>query len=311
MVKDITLALGGGGIRGVAHIGVVRVLVSHGFKIKAIAGTSAGGIFGAAYAAGFNSQEIEELAKNFAENPRFKRHSSDRPSLLGVDGIYKILAELLGKKTIEELPVPFVTTAVSIDAGKEIIISKGKVVDAVLATIAIPGVLPSQEIGGKILMDGGVLDPVPVKAARWLIPSLPVVAVVLHKKPENFQDSSKHLPFTIPIPSTIIEQITKLRLVEALTIFTRSAEVSSNRLSDLNLIIDQPDVTIAPLVGQYNLLDKVNASDLIHAGEIAAELMIPQLEKACRNSQLIRRRLKYGIIPLDKTRIGDDMEFID
>jgi NTE family protein len=311
MVKDITLALGGGGIRGVAHIGVVRVLVSHGFKIKAIAGTSAGGIFGAAYAAGFNSQEIEELAKNFAENPRFKRHSSDRPSLLGVDGIYKILAELLGKKTIEELPVPFVTTAVSIDAGKEIIISKGKVVDAVLATIAIPGVLPSQEIGGKILMDGGVLDPVPVKAARWLIPSLPVVAVVLHKKPENFQDSSKHLPFTIPIPSTIIEQITKLRLVEALTIFTRSVEVSSNRLSDLNLIIDQPDVTIAPLVGQYNLLDKVNASDLIHAGEIAAELMIPQLEKACRNSQLIRRRLKYGIIPLDKTRIGDDIDFID
>jgi NTE family protein len=311
MVKDITLALGGGGIRGVAHIGVVRVLESHGFKIKAIAGTSAGGIFGAAYAAGFNSQEIEELAKNFAENPRFKRHSSDRPSLLGVDGIYKILAELLGKKTIEELPVPFVTTAVSIDAGKEIIISKGKVVDAVLATIAIPGVLPSQEIGGKILMDGGVLDPVPVKAARWLIPSLPVVAVVLHKKPENFQDSSKHLPFTIPIPSTIIEQITKLRLVEALTIFTRSAEVSSNRLSDLNLIIDQPDVTIAPLVGQYNLLDKVNASDLIHAGEIAAELMIPQLEKACRNSQLIRRRLKYGIIPLDKTRIGDDIDFID
>jgi NTE family protein len=311
MVKDITLALGGGGIRGVAHIGVVRVLESHGFKIKAIAGTSAGGIFGAAYAAGFNSQEIEELAKNFAENPRFKRHSSDRPSLLGVDGIYKILAELLGEKTIEELPVPFVTTAVSIDAGKEIIISKGKVVDAVLATIAIPGVLPSQEIGGKILMDGGVLDPVPVKAARWLIPSLPVVAVVLHKKPENFQDSSKHLPFTIPIPSTIIEQITKLRLVEALTIFTRSAEVSSNRLSDLNLIIDQPDVTISPLVGQYNLLDKVNASDLIHAGEIAAELMIPQLEKACRNSQLIRRRLKYGIIPLDKTRIGDDIDFID
>ena len=311
MVKEITLALGGGGIRGVAHIGVVRVLVSHGFKIKAIAGTSAGGIFGAAYAAGFNSQEIEEIAKNFTEKPSFKRHSSDRPSLLGVDGIHKILVELLGEKTFEELPIPFVTTAVSIDAGKEIIISKGKVVDAVLATIAIPGVLPSQEIGGKILMDGGVLDPVPVKAARWLNPSLPVVAVVLHKKPANFQESPNQLPFTIPVPSTIAEQITKLRLVEALTIFTRSAEVSSNRLSDLNLIIDQPDVTIAPLVGQYNLLDKVNATDLIRAGEIAAEEMIPQLEKACRNSQLMRRRLKYGFIPLDKTRMGDDIDFID
>jgi len=311
MAKEITLALGGGGIRGVAHIGVVRVLVSHGFIITAIAGTSAGGILGAAFAAGFNSHEIENIANNFAEKPSFKRHSSDRPSLLGVDGIHKILLELLGEKTIEELPIPFVTTAVSIDAGKEIIISKGKVVDAVLATIAIPGVLPSQEIGGKILMDGGVLDPVPVKAARWLNPSLPVVAVVLNKKPDNFQNSPNHLPFTIPVPSTIVEQFSKLRLVEALAIFTKSSEVSSNKLSDLNLIIDQPDVTIAPLVGQYNLLDKVNASDLVRAGEIAAEEMIPLLEKACRNSQTLRRRLKYGFSPLDKTRIGDDIDFID
>jgi len=99
--------------------------------------------------------------------------------------------------------------------------------------------------------------------------------------------------------------------VEALTIFTRSAEVSSNRLSDLNLIIDQPDIVIAPLVGHYNLLDKVNASDLIKAGEIAAEEMIPQLEKACRNSQFVRRSLKYGFIPLDKSRVGDDIDIID
>lgn len=311
MLKEITLALGGGGIRGVAHIGVVRALVSNGFTIKAIAGTSAGGIFGAAFAAGFNSHEIEEIARNFAEKPSFKRQSSDRPSLLGVDGIHKILVELLGEITIEELPIPFVTTAVSINSGKEIIISTGKVVDAVLATIAIPGVLPSQEIGGKILMDGGVLDPVPVKAARWLNPSLPVVAVVLNKKPENFEESPYQLPFTVPVPSTIVDQIKKLRLVEALAIFTRSSEVSSNKLSELNLIIDQPDVTIAPLVGQYNLLDKVDASDLIRSGEIAAEKMIPQLERACRNSQMIRRHLKYGFIPLDKSRMGDDIDFID
>lgn len=311
MTKDISVALGGGGIRGIAHIGVIRVLQDHGFNIKAMAGTSAGGIFGAAFAAGFSPKEVEEIAAKFSENPSFRRQSSDRPSLLGVDGVHKILLELLGDKRIEDLQIPFVTTAVSIESGQEILIHNGKAVDAVLATIAIPGILPSHELGGKVLMDGGVLDPVPVKAARWLDPSLPVVAVVLHKKPSNDDQSGSRLPFPIPGPSSIVEQITKLRLVEALNIFSRSVEVSTNRLSELNLVIDQPDITISPLVGHYNLLDKVNAADLIKAGEEAALQALPELEKACSRTQSLKRTMKYRLMIKDKNLLLEDIQVLD
>lgn len=298
-MKDISIALGGGGIRGIAHIGVIRCLESYGFKIKSIAGTSAGGLIGAAFAAGYTSEEVEEAVNEFSDHPNFKRQSHDKPSLLGVQGISNLLKKMLGDKLIEDFPIPFIATAVSIETGQEIILDKGKAIDAILATIAIPGVLPSQEIGGKILMDGGVLDPIPVRAARWLNPSLPIVAVVLNKKPIDTDIKKTPLPFSIQMPDTIIEQILKMRLVEALQVFTRSIEVSSDRLSELNLIIDKPDVIVEPIVGHYNLLDKVNAIDLIKAGEIAAELTIPDLEKACRGLPSLKRQWRYGLVNND------------
>jgi len=307
-LKDISIALGGGGIRGIAHIGVIRCLESHGFSIKSIAGTSAGGLIGAAFAAGYTSEEIEEAASKFSDNRNFKRQSTDNPSLLGVQGISNLLQKMLGDKRIEDFPIPFVTTAVSIKTGQEIFLNKGKAIDAILATIAIPGVLPSQEIGGRILMDGGVLDPVPVRAARGLNPTLPIVAVVLNKKPIGYNYKESPLPFSIQIPSTIVEQIAKIPLVEALTIFTRSVEVSSDRLSELNLIIDKPDVIIEPIVGQYNLLDKVNAIDLIKAGKIAAELVIPDLEKACRGLPSLKRQWRYGLATDDNVFPIDGIE---
>jgi len=86
---EISLALGGGGIRGVAHIGVLRSLESHGFKIRAIAGTSAGGLVGAVYAAGFNTEEIEETVNELDRNRFFSRHLNEQPSLLGLSSIEK------------------------------------------------------------------------------------------------------------------------------------------------------------------------------------------------------------------------------
>ena len=311
MANEITLALGGGGIRGIAHIGVVKALIRHGITVKSIAGTSAGGILGAVLAAGYSTIQIEEAAERFAENPDFKRKSSDLPSLLGINGIHNLLVEYLSDRLIEDLPIPLVTTAVSVRTGKEILINKGKVVDAVLATIAIPGILPSQDIGGKILMDGGVLDPVPVKAARWLNPTLPVVAVVLHKKPDDYEDSKTPLPIKLPLPTSITDQLSKLRLVEALSIFSKSAEVSSNRLSELTLIIDEPDVIIEPLVGHYNLLDKVHASDLIKAGEEAAEKAMPGLMKAFSSRASIKRIFRYGVSATENSKMMKDMEFFD
>ncbi len=296
-MMDIVIALGGGGVRGIAHIGVIRCLQENGFKICGVAGTSAGGLVGSVFAAGFSTQEIESAARNLNTARSFRRNPEDKPSLLGVSGISNMLFEMLGDKKIEDFDIPFVATAVSLRNGNEIVLNKGKAVDAVLATIAVPGVLPIHEVGGKVLMDGGVLDPVPVTSARWLNPSLPIVAVVLHQKSKEYDPDNLPLPFAVPGPSSVIERLSKVRLVEALKIFARSVEITTEKLSELRLIIDKPDVIIRPSVGNYNLLDKVDPDKLIKKGKIATLAALPEIEKACSSMSTIKRRLRYGSSP--------------
>ena len=102
-MKNITLALGGGGTKGFAHIGVIRQLEKFGYQIKAIAGTSAGGIVGALYANGFSINEIIAFSKNMKYDDIFNRSHNDAPSLLGLGGLYNQIEDLLGDKKIEDL----------------------------------------------------------------------------------------------------------------------------------------------------------------------------------------------------------------
>ncbi len=305
---EITLALGGGGVRGVAHIGVLRALENHGFEIKAIAGTSAGGLVGAVYAAGFSTEKIEKTVQEMDANRSFWHQSNNQPSLLGLSGITKILSELLADRTFDELKIPFAATAVSLYSGEEIILTKGKVIDAVLATIAVPGVFPSQEIGGRILIDGGVLDPVPVQVARWMCPDLPVIAVMLHKTPEDWVPDELPLPISIPGPSSIVERLTKLRPVEALKIFTRSIEVSSKHLSELSMQVHKPEVIITPRVGHIGLLQNIDAEEMIREGMIATEEVLTQIESEANWMKKLQRKVKGKFIPGDKPKIWGELE---
>lgn len=294
---DISLALGGGGIRGVAHIGVIRSLEKHGFKIKAIAGTSAGGLVGAVYAAGYSTEEIENTVNNLGTNWVFSRNESDRPALLGIGAIAKQLSGILGDRTFADLKIPYAATAVSLRTGKEFILKEGKVLDAALATMAIPGVFPSQEIGGSVLVDGGVLDPVPIRLARWMRPDLPVVAVVLHKRVEGNEEPETSFPIPIPGPSSITERLTKFRMVQALQIFTQSIEVTSSRLTDLGVKLYKPEVLIEPLVGQIGVLQTVDTKVLIQAGMDATEEVLSKLQSEARWTKKIERAVKQHINP--------------
>ncbi|KUK45723.1 MAG: hypothetical protein XD73_1401 [Anaerolinea thermophila] len=305
---EITLALGGGGVRGVAHIGVLRALENHGFKIKAIAGTSAGGLVGAVYAAGFSTEKIEKTVNEMNANRSFWHQSNDQPSLLGLSGITNTLSELLADRTFDELKIPFAATAVSLYSGEEIILTKGKVIDAVLATIAVPGVFPSQEIGGRILIDGGVLDPVPVQVARWMRPDLPVVAVMLHKTPEGWVPDELPLPISIPGPSSIVERLTKLRPVQALKIFTRSTEVSSKHLSELSIKVHKPEVLITPRVGHIGLLQSVDVEEMIREGMNATEEVLTQIESEVNWMKKLQRSVKGKIIPSEKPEIWGELD---
>lgn len=294
---DISLALGGGGVRGVAHIGVLRALEAHHFNIKAIAGTSAGGMVGAVYAAGYSTEKIALVVSDFDPMSSFFRRPDDSPSLLGLGQIADKLSELLADRTFDELEIPFAATAVSLYSGKEIILNKGRVLDAVLATVAVPGVFPCQKIGGRVLVDGGILDPVPVMVARWLRPDLPVVAVMLHKVPPDHSEDEVQLPISIPGPTQIIEHLNKLRPVQAFKIFSQSFEVASKHLTELSMQLYKPEVVIAPLVGHIGLLQNVDLEEMIQAGISATEETLNQIESEANWVKKIQRKVKNRVNP--------------
>ena len=139
---DIALALGGGGARGNAHIGVLRVLEREGFRVRAVAGTSAGGLAAVFYAAGYSPDEIEDLFAEVEQPRLYGRTSADGPALLGLSGAREWLREHLGDKTFADLEIPCAVTAVDIDHPHEVILADGPVVEALLATIAVPGIFP-------------------------------------------------------------------------------------------------------------------------------------------------------------------------
>src|SRR5581483_5344020 len=176
---NISVALGGGGSKGNSHIGVLRVLEQEGFRIRAIAGTSFGGLVACFYAAGFSPDQIEETFASADQSRLYDRVGDESPSFLGLGGVYKWLDHHLGDRTFEGLKIPCALTAVDLRTSSEIILRTGRLRDAILATIALPGIFPAYHLDEYELVDGGVLDPVPVALARSMAPSLPVVAVTL------------------------------------------------------------------------------------------------------------------------------------
>jgi len=289
---DIALALGGGGSRGNSHIGVIRGLENEGFKIRAVAGSSIGGLVGACYAAGFTPDEMEKIFVEADQSKLYGRLSKEEPSILGLGGISKLLVELFGDKKIEDLKIPCAITAVDIRTASEVVITKGRIVDALLATIALPGIFPPMPRGDYLLVDGGVLDPVPVSVVRSLSGDLPVVAVVLtpYQDTEIGQLKGIHLPEIIPTP--LADRIQRTRLAQAFNIFLLSVDAGGRMLTELRLKIDAPEIIIRPDVGHIGLLDKVDVHQVVQLGEEAVIPHIDQLKKITGWASVLDRRIK-------------------
>lgn len=287
---EITLALGGGGAKGNSHIGVLRRLEKEGFKIRSVAGTSFGGCVGILYAVGYSPQEIQSAFESVDQNRLYGRDSQDGPSLLGLGGVRKMLDQLLGEKTFDDLRIPCAVTAVDVKGGTEISLSEGPLKDAVLATIALPGIFPPSYLNGWELVDGGVLNPVPVSVARMLSPDLPVVAVVLNA-PMGRPVRGYTLPVPGILPRPIVERLARMTLAKSLDIFLRSVDVSSRALSYYRLELEKPDVIIRPAVHDFNLLDKVVVADLVQLGDLAVEEVLPQLKRAVSWQNRLAKKL--------------------
>lgn len=283
-MTSIALALGGGGAKGGAHIGVLRRLEKEGYHIAAIAGTSIGGMIGAIYAAGYSPDEIEEVFSEVDQSKVYELGLHAQPSLLGLGKVSQWLDKMLGEKTFAETRIPCALTASDLHCNCEVTLNTGSLRNAILATIAIPGVFPPYEMDDYYLVDGGVLNPVPVSVARKLAPKLPVVAVALTAPLSP--NSSYHLPVSFPsvIPNRIAQQITRLKLSQAMNIFVQSVDLGSRAITEFRLKNEPPDFLIRPDVAGIGLLDKVVVTDIARLGEEATEAALPELERAIRHS---------------------------
>jgi NTE family protein len=290
--KEISLALGGGGAKGNAHIGILRRLEGEGFVVRAVAGTSFGGIVAAMYAAGFSPDEIESRFCLVDQAKLYGRASNEGPSLLGLAGARKWFQETFGNRTFSDLKLPCALTAVDVNNVREVILREGSLGDALLATIAIPGVFPPHCLDGQKLVDGGVLDPVPVAAARGLVPALPVVAVVLTERIGEPIHSGLPMPLPDYIPAPLVERLAQFRFAQALDIFLRSVDISTRLMTELRLEADEPDVVIRPDVHDISLLDKVSVPHVARLGERAVDAALPELNRAVSWPNRLRVRAK-------------------
>jgi len=290
---NITLALGGGGAKGNAHIGVIRRLEKEGYKICSVAGTSFGGLVAIFYASGYTADQIEEIFTSIDQGNLYARDSHDGPSLLGLAGVRKLLDSVVGEKTFNDLKIPCAVTAVDVKTGTEVVISEGYLRDAILATIALPGIFTPLSLNDWELMDGGVLNPVPVSVARMLSPDLPIVAVTLND-PLDVPLRTYAIPVPSIFPKQITERLFRTNLAQTFDIFMRAVDLSSRAVAHYRLEADAPDVVIRPKVHEIDLLDKVVVKDVVKLGEDATEEVLPQLKKATSWAERIKKTLFGG-----------------
>lgn len=293
---DIALALGGGGAKGNAHIGVLRRLENEGFRIRTIAGTSMGGLVAALYAVGYSPEELEDLFSALDQSKLYGRLPDEGPALMGLAGVTRWLNELLDGRTFDDLKIPCALTAVDLNTACEVVMRQGRIQDAILATIALPGIFPPHRMDGYELVDGGVLDPVPVSVARSLDPDLPVAAVVL-TSPLGKPSSALPLPLPGIVPVPLVRRLTRMRIAQAFNIFLHSVAIGDRMLTELRLQVDNPDVIIPeagiirPDVAHINLLDRVNVREVARLGDQAVEVVLPELKRVVAWPNRLSRRL--------------------
>lgn len=294
-MMNITLALSGGGVKGFAHIGAIRTLEKEGYHIRGVAGTSAGGLVGALYAAGYSPDEMEDRLQDIDQGTLFSRLHGDGPSLLGFSGVSSILSSLLGARTFDDLRLPLAITATDLSTGLPVIIKSGRLIDSVLATSAVPGVFPPRLQDGHMLVDGAVTNPIPVAEARALFPHVPVVAVVLSPPLGWQKDAGIKSSETIPVLMTnlplVYRMAGRLRLAQAFNIFINSMDLTGLVMLDKQLKLEQPEVIIRPELGLIGMVDKVDIPELIKAGERATYQALPEIRQVTSWHYRLKRKL--------------------
>jgi len=253
------LALGGGGAKGFAHLGVLEVLGEAGIEFDVVSGTSIGAFIGAVYISG----KLNEL-KNYAINIGV----TDLPFLLGPTwpkgGLFsgkfleKLIDEYVQDKNIEDLKKPFATVSVDLNKGEIVTFTEGNLKRAIRASTSIPGLFKPVMFEDKLLVDGGVLESVPDQAARAIGADF-IVAVDL------LSDLSGSQSFNQSKPPSIIEVV------------QRSSILAQRRITEFKFKESPPDLVISPPLSHIKVMDFHNGKSIVEIGIEAAKKVLPEL----------------------------------
>jgi len=264
-MHKIGLALGGGGAKGYAHIGVLRALEQLNIYADIIAGTSMGGIIGGLYAAGLSVDRIELIIRQTGLTVLAARE----PSHLGMFGkakLIQVLRKVLGNVTFEELSRKFAVVAVDLEAGTEVILDAGDVVEGLLATSAFPGLFAPEHCNGRYLVDGGALNNIPFDVARHLGADYVIASNVSSHRGPLFHDPP--LPGS-PAQSLVRQLLLRSGAATLWEVVERTVSVMQDQGLKEKLAVCPPDVMLCPEVGHVNLFDVRQLDSCLEAGEAA------------------------------------------
>ncbi len=251
-IPAIGLALGGGFARGMAHIGVLKVLEEEGIPVRIVTGTSVGALIGAAYCSGLSLAELEKVAHS-CRFTTFARWTVSRYGFASNDRMVSFLTRTLKVKTFEELRIPLGVTATDFNTGEGIVFRSGSIVDPVRASCAYPGMFLPVEIRGRWLVDGMLSHPVPTRPLREM-GAQRVLAV--HLKGQWSKDGAPRHLFDV---------------------IGQSFAIAQDRMS--HLWRGAADLVIEPEVSGFAYDDFKRAGQLIRSGEVAMRQALPEVRK--------------------------------
>ena len=295
---SIGLALGGGAARGFAHIGVMRALAAHGIVPDVIVGTSIGAVVGGCYAAR-QLDGLEEWARglNVRSILSYLDISLSGSGLIRGRHLAAQLEKALIDSRIDDLPIRFAAIATEFNTGHEIWLTRGRLAEALRASYALPGIFPPVLIGGRWLVDGALVNPVPVSAARALGARL-VIAVNLNSDlfgrgtiisdhgSDDADDSAQESAKSNGLRGLFGERSLRRQFLGRRgrpgipTVMVEAFNVMQDRITRARLAGDPPDVLISPRLGGVGWFDFHRAADAIAIGTEAAEKAIDAVTEA-------------------------------
>ncbi|OPY08063.1 MAG: NTE family protein RssA [Syntrophaceae bacterium PtaB.Bin095] len=304
MAARIGLALGSGSARGLAHIGVIRRLQEEGIGIDLVCGTSIGAVVAGAYAADFlDSMDNWVREMTWSDILGFMDVTVPRSGLIEGGKIIQYFRENLSDSRIEDLPVPFGAVATDLKTGKEIWLQKGSLMDAMRGSMSLPGILTPFLREGQWLVDGGLVNPVPVSLCRAMGADL-VIAVNLNSdimgKPRFSRvpgqpPPEEAAPEDLPLPKKLAAFFNgrlkgaKISLLKRFgpsqtdrgpslfEVIAMSINIMQDRITRQRLAGEPPDVLVSPRLNHVGLLEFNRAAETIEEGRRAMERMMPLL----------------------------------